>query len=250
MGLFSSIFSAKPKATAAPPPAEGPVSFSVPAQLPKLSATSATPILKEAGLKPPERTNTTDTLSTAGCLDSLLKEKKAADSVTFLAHALPQKDAVHWAAVSCDAVKDKLSPADQLAAAACREWLANPTSANQALAANAAQQAEHGGPGAWAAQAAAWCKGGSAVSPTSGPAAALSPPVGKAVAGCVMLAAALNKPGVSLPQKPSVIADSLPVGESAAKSLVEDPAPSVPAEEYCRLYKPFIDKGIQIAAST
>jgi hypothetical protein len=195
---------------------------------------------------------------TTAQLTSLLKEQKAPEAIDLLANKLPERDAVRWASESCEVVSEKLTPTDTAALASCKAWLADPSAANKDLAATAALQAGHGGPGAWAAQAAAWSQ-----PPGKAPAASTpsAPLLAKAVSGSVMLAAALSKPGVTLPAtgvaaleasgQASELAGAsnamAPPSAGAAPVATSAPA-GVPAVELCRLYKPFIDKGIAIAA--
>lgn len=193
--------------------------------LPKLSAGSATD-------------------APAGHLAGLLQQQKPVEAVSFLAHALPEKDAVRWAAQSCEMVSGQQSAEDQKAAEASRRWLAQPNEANQQQAAAAAAQAAHAGPGAWSAQAAAW----SAPTAVPGRVAPVTVPsglVGQAVTGSVMLAAALSHPGFKLPV-PAV--PGVPAGAIPVAAPVAPPGPAIADRELCLLYKPFLDRGIALAA--
>lgn len=198
---------------AAPPPAK----FVVPAALPKLVN----------GLE-----------STA--LQSLLDEGKVVEGVAKLSESLPESDGVRWAADSSDLVKAAQTAPDRAATAAARQWLAAPTPENQAAAAKAAAASGHQGPGAWAAQAAAWAAPVLAIGAVGAAPGAL---VSQAVKGSVMLAAAMSKPGFDLAQQVKA------AGDQAAAAVPAVPALSaVPAPELASTYKPFLDRGLAIAA--
>lgn len=207
--------------------------FKIPASLPKLAP------LAETGAD-----------DSAARLSALLKERKAPEAIDLLAKQLPEQDAVRWAGDSCDVVSEKLTPKDKAALDSCKAWLAEPGLTNKSLAGAAAAKAGHGGPGAWAAQAAAWAKTLGEPKPLPNHPALLA----QAVAGSVMLAAALTQPGVTLPKPddgtltPANL-PAFPNKPSAPSSPVPVAAPNPPpAADLCRLYKPFLDKGIAIAA--
>ncbi len=231
MGLFGTLF-AGPPAASKPAPA---VTFNVPAALPRLEGQSAAAISQRAGQAPlagaPDRP--------AGYIDALLKQQRPVEAAGVLAHGLPEKDGVRWAADSSEMVAAKQTPADAAATQAAKQWIAQPTSANQAAAADAASKAGHGGPGAWAAQAAAWTG-------PSAPAAAATAPgplVSKAVLGSVMLSAAMNKPGLQIPAVPTLNTPTV-----AAPAQPALPPEATSGSELCAVYKPFLDRGLQIAA--
>ena len=211
MGLFSSLLSSVSAPVAS-------VGFQVPPALPKIGAAVAEPIVRRASLKPAEGLPPPQTTTPAAYLSALLGRRMAVEAVGFLAHGLSDPDAVRWASDSCDLVSDRQTPPDREAADVCKRWLANPMQDNQAKAAAAAQLGEHKGPGAWAAQAAAW-----AGSPTEGL-------VGKASSGCVMLAAALTKgplPILSAPSAPAV--PQPPDAKTAGALLASKLSPAVPS---------------------
>lgn len=196
--------------------APSPVKFDVPVSLPKL-------------VNGPDPT----------ALQSMLNEGKVVEGVAKLSETLPENEGVRWAADSSDMVKAAQTAPDQAATEAARQWLAAPTPENQAAAAQAASAAGHQGPGAWAAQAAAWAAPAVAVG------AALAAPgvlVSQAVKGSVMLAAAMSKPGFDLAQQVKAASDQAAVALPAAPQL-----PMVPTPELASTYKPFLDRGLQIA---
>jgi len=191
--------------------------------------------------------------SAAQYLAALQQNHQSADAVQLLAHGLPERDATGWAVQSAQQVRSKLTPADAKALDAADLWVKQPTAANQKAAAQAAATAGLHGPGAWAAQAAAWA---APVRPQ--PAAALPPAplavtppllVPKAVAGAVQLSAALAA-GHTLPPVPDMQKLSLPV---PAKPTLPPPvtAPAVnPAQQAqaAKALQPFVVLGQQISA--
>lgn len=204
--------------TTAPPA----VRFDVPASLPKL-------------VRGPD----------PAALQSMLSEGRVVESVMKLSETLPEADGVRWAADSSGMVKAAQTAPDQAAADAARKWLAAPTPENQAASAKAAAAAGHQGPGAWAAQAAAWA------APQTAPSAASSAPdplVSQAVKGAVMLAAAMAKPGFDFAQHVKAATDQ--TGAMADASALASAAlpTAAPTPELASTYKPFIDRGLAIAA--
>src|SRR5580658_6428878 len=127
------------------------------------------------------------------------------DHIHFLAQGMPEKESVGWACKSSAKVGDKLEPADKSALSAAQAWVKNPTPANKMAAAAAAAKTNFQGPGAWAAQGAAWAK-------TPGAPAAPTAPnlTGHAVAGSVMLAAALTVPKAPVVQAPALQKPAVP----------------------------------------
>lgn len=93
------------------------------------------------------------------------KRQLFADAERLLAHALPKREAVWWAAQCIRATYgDQLSPADRAALAVAEEWAAEPTESNRRRAEGAAEQTKHETAAGWAA-AAAFFSGGSIAPP-------------------------------------------------------------------------------------
>ena len=90
--------------------------------------------------------------------EALQKGSFSHDHIHFLAHGMPERESVGWACKSSAKVADKLEPVDKSALHAAQEWVKNPTPATQSAAAAAAAKTNFQGPGAWAAQGAAWAK--------------------------------------------------------------------------------------------
>ena len=130
-------------------------------------------------------------------LSMLLRADCHRDAVTFLAHALPRRQAVRWA---CDCVEAGaelgLPEAACAAVAAARNWVVEPTAARCQAAATAAEGPglDRDGGGRFAAFAAAWS--GQSLAPEGQPVVAPAPALGAAaVCAAVMLAAAAGSPG-------------------------------------------------------
>jgi hypothetical protein len=188
------------------------------------------------------------------------------DHIHFLAHGMPERESVGWACKSSAKVGDKLEPADKSALQAAQAWTKNPTPANQAAAAAAAKKTNFQGPGAWAAQGAAWAK------PPGAPAAPGAPSLtGHAVSGSVMLAAAMTVPkppappkAPTMPKAPTFQAPTAPKAPTfqapampkvptfqAPKFVASKPPPPPTLPErvqMAKVHQPFIDQGHAIAS--
>lgn len=89
------------------------------------------------------------------------KNQLFADAERLLAHALPKREAVWWAAQCVrSAFGQDLSASDKAALAVAEEWAAEPTEANRRRAEAAAEQSKHETAAGWSA-AAAFFSGGS-----------------------------------------------------------------------------------------
>ncbi len=243
MAFLSGLFSRPAPAAAAP----APVQFQIPAAMPKLATGSPTEVAARAGLSNAAGVPTaTAVTSKPAYLTALLQQQKPVEAVSFLAYALPERDAVKWAAQSCELVAAKQTPVDKRASEAAQRWIAQPTAANQQAAGASAAEAGHAGPGAWAAQAAAWATPAAGAAPG---APSVAPDLlGKAVAGSVMLAAALAKPNFILPVPGIYPAVSGNIPDITQSGTVVPPTTET-NRELCLLYKPFIDRGIALAAT-
>src|SRR5258708_32738029 len=91
-------------------------------------------------------------------LHALEKNKLSVDSLHFLAHGLPEKDSICWAAQSSKAVGPKLSAPEMHSLGLTEAWLKNPTPQAHAAIGEALQKAAFTGPGSWTAQSAMWDK--------------------------------------------------------------------------------------------
>lgn len=259
MGLFSSLFgSAKPPAPAAPPPTP------VPAELPKITAPTAAEVCERYKPQPEAQKLLAPGDTPSQYLTKLQENQMGEESVNFLANGMPDREGVLWASQSAQEVSDKVPPADAAAAKAAETWAQNPTPANQVAAAEAAKKTDFQGPGAWAAQGAAWAKPEGMAAPEGAQAVAvpeqrLTP---QAVSGSVLLSAAkagdVKPPVPEVPQAPAMEAPAFeapafeaPKFEAPKLAAPEMAAPPMSAEEMSKAYQfqqPFIARGLDIAS--
>lgn len=205
----------------------------------------------------------------------------APPSIDALAQQLGPRKGVLWAVESSKVVSSKTHPADQSATGAAEAWVKNPNPSTQAGATSAAKKTDFQGPGAWAAQAAAWAhpSGGNAPAGAAGMGASQTPPapgasapssagghaaatgapgplVSAAVAGSVALSAALFA-GVKPPTGKTPTAPNSPAAPQAGKpgipkfpASTKPPAPPPPTAaelaKITKIQKPFIDLGQKI----
>lgn len=180
------------------------------------------------------------------------------EMVKTMAHGMPDREGVHWAAQSAAKVSDKLPPSDVHAMQAAQTWVKSPTEANKAAAGAAAAKTDFKGPGAWAAQGAAWSQPATPAASGAGTAAAAAAPrlTPHAVNASVMLASSIHaNPAVAAPalkapvlQAPTLAAPTLQAPQVAAPDV---PPPTVPPAVQAQAFKqqhPFIAMGLDIAS--
>jgi len=144
--------------TASPPPPKAPT-FEVPASLPNLKAKTGADLAQVGGFKPaPGATDPAAQTPSQFLGDALNQRQEALPATRAIAHNMKGNDGVKWAVDSCKTVQGKMTEPDQAALKAADDYLAKPTAAKQALAAEAAGKTDFQGPGAWAAKAAALVK--------------------------------------------------------------------------------------------
>jgi hypothetical protein len=206
--------------------------------------------------------------SPEGLLQVLGKEKLAPDSVNVLAHGMPEQKSVFWACKSSDMVSSQMTPQDMAAKMAAENWVKNPTPANQNAAADAAAKTDYQGPGAWAAQGAAWSNPTPVLPPEGLPADAFpavkQPSTGDAVAGSVKLSAAMKndpnvmstlsapavpKPAAPMFQMPAIPDMKAPVVPTLAGPTPPPVSPMTPQEldASSKALDPFLKLGMDIA---
>ena len=180
---------------------------------------------------------------------ALEKNKLSVDSVNFLAHGMEPKDSVCWACQASRMSGPKLSAPEMGALNSTECWLKNPSASARSSMAACLGKCDYTGPGGWAAQAALWAPVlGLAVTPAG---AGLT---GSAVAGAIMLAAALRggpsmpavpKPKLQVPTGPAIPAILLALASPQTPSQ-----PAIPVVDQPKLMKmlyPFIDLGKGVA---
>jgi hypothetical protein len=224
-----------------------PTVFDVPLSLSGMSETDARKLAHCADLQAGAETAVGSTVSTSELLHVLLNQKQDMLGATrVLAHGLPEKRGLQWAADSAQVVDSKLPPPQKEALAAARGFQARPCLATRDAAALAAEKAGVHGPGGLAAKAA------SLASVPDGPAIAGGDklfPV--CVVGAVITAVALSPP--SAPKLP----EALPVRKADVALPDKPQAPATPvlpapgssaALKSAAAFKPFIDRGLALAA--
>jgi Family of unknown function (DUF6931) len=228
--------------------------------LPKVKAPTATELAAKFKPSPPAQALLKPDQTPAEYLHALEQNKHGPEAVHLLAHGMPERESTWWACQSSQKVASKLNPADHSALSAAQAWVKNPTPETKAAAAAAAAKTDYTGPGAWAAQAAAWSHtpvpAASAPVAPAGPA----PPTGlapSAAAGSVILAAGLVKgppmPPVPKPklQMPAVPTLSAPASAAAVPTVAAAPTapqlPPVDRAKQSKMLQPFIDLGKEVA---
>ena len=121
----------------------------------------------------------------------LLSSRRPTDSVAFLAHVLPRREAVWWARQCVAALLGVGLEDDALKAADA--WVRTPDEASRNAALAAAEAADQSSPAAWLAFAAAW-SGGSMVRPDKTPMAAPASACARSACAAITMAAARGDP--------------------------------------------------------
>ncbi len=234
-------------------------------QLPRLTTPNAVELASKFKPQPGAQALLKPGQSSSEYIHTLQEKKQSTDAVNALAHGMPERDSVHWACQSSDKVADKLNGPDRAALAAAKQWVKNPNPSSQAAAAAAAAKTNYTGPGAWAAQAAAWSKGPAPAAaagkvPLTGAAGAAAPAAaapsltGSAVAGSVLLAAGLvNRPAMpAVPaSKPAIPTAPLPSPQlpvAQAPALQQAQIPAADQGQLSKMLNPFIDLGKDVAS--
>jgi hypothetical protein len=258
MGFIKSFLkpqAAKPAPAAAPKaPAQYPP---VPTQLPKITAPTASQIAQSANPSPAAQQilKANPQQTPAQYLAKLQDQHMGDEMVKTMAHGLPDREGVHWAAQSAEKVSDKLPPHEVQGLKAAQAWAKNPTPENQAAARAAAVQGGWRGPGSMAAQGAAWSQPGTPAASGAGAAAPRLTP--HAVTGAVLMSAAIKaNPAVAVPamaapvaKAPALAAPSLQAPKLAA-AAPQAPAvvpPAIQAQTFQQQH-PFIKMGLDIAS--
>ena len=92
-------------------------------------------------------------------LETLIRDDHFPDALCLTAGLLPKRDAILWGIECLRSGERKLTDADQAAAAAVDEWLAEPSEANRRAAEAVAKANEYDGPFSWLAMAVFWSEG-------------------------------------------------------------------------------------------
>lgn len=93
-------------------------------------------------------------------LDNLLKKEYFADSIIFLAHALPKREAIWWACLCSKTVMNKETKADDLASLTMAEkWVYDPDDKKRRMCGALAEKGEYKSAQNWTAAAVFWSGG-------------------------------------------------------------------------------------------
>jgi hypothetical protein len=200
---------------------------------------------------------TSDSQSVADAFAALVENNLFQDAVIALANGMTREAAVKWGGDAAKTVAAKLPDSELQALSGAEDWLAGDGDGEQldALLKDDAMQ----GPGAWAAQAAAWADD------AAGAAEGEAPPYGKAVESTVKLAAALtandwplyDAKAQSAAMDAELAAEPPDLGTdlggaameaaAAAMSSADQETPA-PEQQLNDLLKPFVELGLKIAA--
>jgi hypothetical protein len=220
--------------------------FVVPATLPKLGSLTSAELLKRAGLALPP--GASPTMPVPELLSHVLNSRQDPVTATkLLANGLPQKEGVKWAADSARMVESKLPPLQKEALKAADAFDANPTAGTRDEARKRAKAAGPNGPGSLAAEAA-----GVSDVPGTEPVPERASVQPAMVAGAVMVAASIAPPAVKVMPDFPVATAAPPLPDPPSKPLAPVPPPdpgSSAAIKTCQTYKPFVDRGLALAAS-
>jgi len=232
--------------------------FSTPiVELPKITAPTAAEICAKSKPSVEGKALLKPDMTPGAYLNELEKNKMSVDSVHFLAHGLPEKDAICWAAQSCRLVTPKLSVPELNVLTCLEAWLKNPIPDLLGSISASLGKVDFTGPGSWAGQAALWLTvpGMPIIPPFPGvPVVAL---VASAVIGAILLAAGL-KVGLPMPAipKPRLELPMLPLPPEmllALKAPKLPGLPELPVLDQPKLWKllfPFIDLGKGVGFGT
>ena len=224
-----------------------PPEFEVPAVLPKLQAKPTSEVIQASGMDAALFASAGSGLTTSKLLEIALNQQHDMLGATkAIAHALPQKEAVKWAADSARMVESKLPPEQKQALASADAFNERPSLSTRDAAATAAKKAGTNGPGGLAAQAAAFADvpgapsipGGDSLLPTC-------------VTGAVVLAASISPPAVkAMPEFSPITTAAIPPPKSPGAPVVATPIQPEPAAvvKNTQTFKPFIDRGLALAA--
>src|SRR5688500_13390369 len=190
-----------------------PPMFDVPPTLPGLQAVTAADLVARAGITvPPAGVQTTSQLFDY----KLNTEQDMLGATQLIAHALPEKLALKWAADSARLVEAKLPPGQKEALAAAQAFQARPSLATREAAALAFEKAGPHGPGGLAAKAASLAN-----IPDGPDIPGADKLVPVSVAGAVITAVALSpRTAPKLPDRPPPLKLDLPSADLPKEPLL------------------------------
>jgi hypothetical protein len=92
-------------------------------------------------------------------LDTLVEDRRFAEGVTFLAHLLPRRESVWWAAKSVRAVPAALRPYEEELIATAENWVREPDEETRLAALSLGASGDTSRAATWVTRAAAWSGG-------------------------------------------------------------------------------------------
>jgi hypothetical protein len=162
--------------------------------LTKVQAARAADICQHFDLKEEARPLLQDAPPPRAFLDALLANRQYQSAIAFVAHAVPQREAIWWGCLCLRHVsRAPLPPVEEVAYKAAVQWVLEPTEKNRSAAQAPGEAAGVGTPAGALALAACWT--GGSLAPPNLPAVPPSPfMTAKGVAGAVLLAATRGEP--------------------------------------------------------
>ncbi|MCF6345432.1 MAG: hypothetical protein L3J00_03060 [Thiomicrorhabdus sp.] len=134
--------------------------------------------------------------SPAEFLNTLIDQELYDDAVTFLAHALPVREAIWWSYLCSKEHFDQENALYQQGALATENWVKNPTEENRRDAENWAEAGKYNTVTSWTAAAVFWS--GGSIAPEGQP--VMEPPLhlyAHAISGAIVMSANHNMPAVT-----------------------------------------------------
>lgn len=126
-------------------------------------------------------------------VQKMLDHKKFVEAFRAVAHGLPRREAVWWAAQCVRRLASKLSDQDQQTLVAAETWCAEPSESHRRAAELAAIEAKHETPAAWVAMGAFWSCG--SMGPADVPVVPPGPElIGTATSSAVLMAVVAEEP--------------------------------------------------------
>jgi len=221
--------------------------------LPKLTTPGAADLAAKFKPQPAAQALVKPGMSSSEYIHALEQNNMSGDAIKGLSHGMSERDSVWYATQSSRRVEPMMTPADKTAMKAAEDWAKNPSPANQARASAAAAATDHSGPGAWAAQGAAWSSEtpGGAIPATPG----LTP---HATSSSVQLASAMEAKGgpIEVPKAPEIPeVPKLPEAPAAPQLAMPEvkppdvvpPTPEANAKT-AEVQQPYVALGKDIAA--
>jgi hypothetical protein len=225
--------------------------------VPKIHAPQATDVTSRFTPQPKSASLLQPGMSPGQYLGALEQNKLTEDAIKTLAYGMPERESVWYACQSSHRVADKMTSADLNALNAAEAWVKDPTPETKAQAAAAAKQTDYQGPGAWAAQSAAWSQTTPGVPAQDGiPGVEPSSLTPHAASGSVMLAVAMEadapvadiaRPSLDMPEAPEMpVLPDTPALPGAAPPSRPEPS-QAELTKTAEYQQPHVDLGKDIA---